>query len=72
MTVYEFTIHLAKAPTRDQYGVLATQYDDLVGGQHGPVAVVDFYRAAPTQVHAIESALHDLRTIGLEPVRIEY
>lgn len=70
-TIFEFTIHVAREPTEAQYGLMATQYDDMVSGSHGPVQVVSFYRGAANQVVAIESALRDLRIVGLAPVRIE-
>ena len=70
MRVYQFTVIVPELDDAGADAIYAACSDASVGASHG-VPHVAFDRAADNLEQAIQSAVTDLRRVGVEPRRIE-
>lgn len=71
MPVHVFTIVLDREPTDREFDALfeATGDDPGIGSERG-IPIVHFNRAAPSLAEAIVSAVRDIESVGLRPMRV--
>lgn len=69
----QFTILVDQLPTAEQVGALAERFDDLGVGRNPRKAIGHVYvdRRARSTEEAILSAVQDVESVGLRPIRVE-
>ncbi|MEJ3743879.1 hypothetical protein WEI85_11370 [Actinomycetes bacterium KLBMP 9797] len=71
MSVHVFTLVLDREPTDEELSILFDRdVDDVTFGVEGGLPVAEFDRGAPTAADAIASAVRDLDSVGLNPIRL--
>ena len=70
MKTYEFTIIVPEVDDRKAEAIYAKCKDSSLGKSHGTTYVA-FDREAESLEHAIDSAIADLNSVGVQPMRVE-
>lgn len=71
MSEQEFTLVLANDPSEEEADKLYAAFQDGTISTIAGVPRIDFHREAETLVDAIRSAIDDVRSAGLDVVRVE-
>jgi hypothetical protein len=73
VTPQQFTIVVDQVPTDEQVDAIFGRFDDLgIGGSpRKGIGYVAVHRSAPSLAEAIASAVRDVESVGLRPVRID-
>jgi hypothetical protein len=71
MTIHVFTLVLDRAPTDAELTALVDAgRDDVIFGVEDDLPVAEFDREAPALTDAIVSAIRDVESVGLRPLRV--
>src|SRR5262245_38189730 len=71
MTVHVFTLVLDREPSEDQLDALVEAgCDDAAFGVESGLPIAEFDRESPSMADAIVSAVRNLESVGLKPLRV--